>query len=272
MEAPERALAAGVGEHSRYLRAKAVVGRQCALPGGVEERVVRDALPEEEGEAGREGVGVDRDGGSRGGAARHRLGEIEKLRGLEHRAERQLDGPGKVDGRLPGLKVRQEALALGSRERAAKEAAADLRDERRRARRREVRRRPVGAPRQGGDRGRVHRGGLPVEICDGLVARDEDVRRLLGLRGVVEAGYGHVRRELGQRRGERRKEVSQRVQVLRIAHSPEREGPMPGAVATAGPPGAAAEPSTLGEAASPALHPAYRPAARRRGASRACDA
>jgi hypothetical protein len=80
---------------------------------GREERVVRDALPEKEREARRHRVGLDGHDapGQRDG---DRLDAVEKLRRLEHRAQRELSGTLEVDGLSPALKPRYEALALVS--------------------------------------------------------------------------------------------------------------------------------------------------------------
>ena len=82
--------------------------------------------------------------------------------------------------------------------------------------------RPVRAPDQSAHRGRVRGRRLRVEICDGLVAGDEDVGRLLGLGRILEAGHRDIGRQLRERRIQGGEQVVQCVQVLLVAQTAQR--------------------------------------------------
>ena len=128
-EVPEHALRAIVSEHALGLSTNLRFGGKRVVGRGLHEDLVGTALPEEEGEAARHGVGFNGDHGADLRVRRQRLRAVDELRRLEHRAERELHGALEIDRRLPGLELEQVARALGRGHRSSKDETAHVRDE-----------------------------------------------------------------------------------------------------------------------------------------------
>ncbi len=219
-EAGGEPLRAGIVEHAPRLGRDTLGGVELTRLGGVEERLVGDRIPEEEGKAARHLVAVEAAHVAAGDLDADR-GNVEEARRLkerrEHVAHPHVEHVGVVTGRAddPG-----EAGDLVVVEGAAEEEAAVVRDDVGDARVRGRGRRASGEDREGV----ATRHDLPGDVHGGLGVLLDAARRGRD-RGRADGGEARrplVLLEVGGRRDPVAEDVAERGFVLHAGQAPHR--------------------------------------------------